>query len=107
MNAQVVENMFASDVAFLQDFYRRINAEGHTRAAVTCPRLLAAVHDRPRRWAPGGIVTYAPQRLYEEVAYVAYHFHWGLDDILDLEHPQRLRFVDEIARINTRLAEER
>ena len=37
MNAQTVENMFASDVAFLQDFYRRINAEGHTRAAVTCP----------------------------------------------------------------------
>jgi hypothetical protein len=33
----VVENMFASDVAFLQDFYRRINAEGHTRIAVTCP----------------------------------------------------------------------
>ena len=37
VNAQVVENMFASDVAFLQDFYRRINAEGHTRAAVSCP----------------------------------------------------------------------
>ena len=37
VNAQVIENMFASDVAFLQDFYRRINAEGHTRAAVTCP----------------------------------------------------------------------
>lgn len=34
---QVVENMFASDVAFLQDLYRRINAEGHTQAAVTCP----------------------------------------------------------------------
>ncbi len=37
VNANVVENMFASDVAFLQDFYRRINAEGHTRLAVTCP----------------------------------------------------------------------
>ncbi len=37
VSSQVVENMFASDVAFLQDFYRRINAEGHTRAAVTCP----------------------------------------------------------------------
>jgi hypothetical protein len=37
VNAQVIENMFASDVAFLQDFYRRVNAEGHTRAAVTCP----------------------------------------------------------------------
>jgi hypothetical protein len=33
----VVERLFASDLAFLQDFYRRINAEGHTRAAVTCP----------------------------------------------------------------------
>ena len=33
----VVENMFASDVAFLQDLYRRINQEGHTRAGVACP----------------------------------------------------------------------
>lgn len=33
----VVENMFAADVAFLQDLYRRINQEGHTRAAITCP----------------------------------------------------------------------
>jgi hypothetical protein len=37
ITSAVVENMFASDVAFLQDFYRRINAEGHTRIAVTCP----------------------------------------------------------------------
>ncbi|MDF3290594.1 MULTISPECIES: hypothetical protein [Streptomyces] len=33
----VVEEMFASDLAFLQDFYRQINSEGHTRAAVSCP----------------------------------------------------------------------
>lgn len=33
----VVEGMFASDLAFLQDFYRQVNAEGHTRAGVTCP----------------------------------------------------------------------
>ncbi|MBB5936601.1 hypothetical protein [Streptomyces zagrosensis] len=33
----IVEDLFASDLAFLQDFYRRINAEGHTRASVTCP----------------------------------------------------------------------
>lgn len=49
-------------------------------------------------------MTYAPDRLYEEVAYVAYHFHWSLDAILDLEHPVRRRFVDEIARINRRVA---
>lgn len=33
----VIENLFAADLAFLQDLYRRINQEGHTRAAVTCP----------------------------------------------------------------------
>jgi hypothetical protein len=48
-------------------------------------------------------VTYAPDRIYEEVAYVAYHFHWGMDAILDLEHPQRRRYVQEIANINERL----
>ena len=42
-------------------------------------------------------------RIYEEVAYIAYHFHWSLDDILDMEHPLRRRFVDEIAKINLRL----
>lgn len=33
----IVENLFASDLAFLQDLYGRVNAEGHARAAVTCP----------------------------------------------------------------------
>jgi hypothetical protein len=49
-------------------------------------------------------MTYATDRLYEEVAYVAYHFHWMLGDILDLEHPTRRRFIEEISRINRRLA---
>ena len=33
----VVENLFASDLAFLQDLYRRINQQGHTEADVRCP----------------------------------------------------------------------
>jgi hypothetical protein len=37
IRAQMVENLFASDLAFLQDLYRRINTEGHSRAAVKCP----------------------------------------------------------------------
>jgi len=32
-----IEGLFAPDLAFLQDLYRRVNAEGHTRATVTCP----------------------------------------------------------------------
>ena len=52
-------------------------------------------------------MTYAADRLHEEVAYVAYHLHWSFDDILDLEHPDRLRYVSEIARINTRISQGR
>ena len=33
----VIENLFASDLAFLQDLYRRINQDGHTEVAVNCP----------------------------------------------------------------------
>jgi hypothetical protein len=33
----LVESLFASDLAFLQDLYRRINADGHTEVAVACP----------------------------------------------------------------------
>lgn len=47
-------------------------------------------------------MTYAADRLLEEVAYVAYHFHWQRAEILDLEHRERQQWVREIARINER-----
>ena len=37
VHAGIVENLFAADLAFLQDLYRRINTEGTTRAVVHCP----------------------------------------------------------------------
>jgi hypothetical protein len=37
VDALVVECLFASDLAFLQDLYRRINQHGHTEVDVTCP----------------------------------------------------------------------
>ena len=37
VNPGVIEGMFAADLAFLQDLYRHVNAEGHSRAAVSCP----------------------------------------------------------------------
>lgn len=37
VHAGIIENLFASDLAFLQDLYRRVNQEGHTRADVRCP----------------------------------------------------------------------
>ena len=52
-------------------------------------------------------MTYATDRLFEEVAYVAYHFHWSLDDILSMEHEERHIWLREIARINKEINESR
>ena len=35
------------------------------------------------------------QQLLSEAAELAYHFHWQLDAILDLEHADRRRFLRE------------
>jgi hypothetical protein len=42
-------------------------------------------------------------RVFEEVAYVAYYFHWPHDQVMNMEHRERQRWVAEIARINRRL----
>jgi hypothetical protein len=37
----------------------------------------------------------SPEELLAETARLAYHLHWPLDTILDLEHPDRRRFLRE------------
>lgn len=55
----------------------------------------------------GGIVGYPLLTLYEEVAFVAYHFHWPPETIANLTHGERLRWVKEISAINERKNNER
>ena len=43
--------------------------------------------------------------MLEEVAYIAYYFHWQLDDILELEHQDRRLWAERIANINRQLSE--
>ncbi|MBI5876492.1 MAG: hypothetical protein HZB53_02495 [Chloroflexi bacterium] len=51
------------------------------------------------------MVGYPLDSLFEEVAFVAYHFHWDLDAILALTHGDRQRFIDEISTINRQMNE--
>ena len=37
LNPKLVEGLFSADLAFLQDFYRRINEYGTSRMDVECP----------------------------------------------------------------------
>lgn len=37
VSTHAVENLYAADLAYLQDFYQRVNANGHSRLQVSCP----------------------------------------------------------------------
>jgi Family of unknown function (DUF6760) len=50
----------------------------------------------------GGVLGYPLSAIYEEVAFIAYHFHWPAETILNLEHADRQRWVNEISVINER-----
>jgi len=52
-------------------------------------------------------VSYPLERIFQEVAYIAYHFHWSLDDLLDMEHRERQLWIKEISAINKEINESR
>ena len=37
INPKIIESLFAADLAYLQDFYRRVNEVGHDRVRTKCP----------------------------------------------------------------------
>ncbi|HRE88877.1 MAG TPA: hypothetical protein PK095_07005 [Myxococcota bacterium] len=52
-------------------------------------------------------MSYPLERIYQEVAYIAYHFHWAIDDVLAMEHRERQIWVREISEINREINESR
>ena len=38
INPQVIEEMYAADLAYLQEFYNRINRDGRASLEATCPK---------------------------------------------------------------------
>lgn len=49
---------------------------------------------------------YPLEALYEEVAFVAYHFHWPHGEVMALEHAERRQWVGRISAINERMNEQ-
>ena len=45
----------------------------------------------------------SPEQMLTETAQLAYHLHWPLDTILDLEHSDRRQFLEEADAISGRL----
>ncbi len=48
-------------------------------------------------------VAYPATQIKEECAFIAYHFHWSLEDILVLSHGDRVGWVGQISKINERI----
>jgi len=44
-----------------------------------------------------------PDVLFEEAAFVAYHFGWGREDVLEMPHWERQRWCEEISEINEQM----
>lgn len=49
---------------------------------------------------------YPVKWLYEEMAFIAYHFHWPHAELMNLDHRERRRWCREISAIH-RAREER
>ena len=48
------------------------------------------------------MIVYPVDQLYEEMAFIAFHFHWSRDELMGLEHGERRRWCEEISSINRR-----
>lgn len=49
INPRVIEEMFASDLAYLQEFYNRINGNGTRALKVVCPHCQQGFEVEPER----------------------------------------------------------
>lgn len=65
------------------------------------PRVRREVRQGVR--PPGGIVSYPLEAVFKEVAFIAYHFHWGREACLELSHKERHAWVKEISSINEKI----
>ena len=80
-------------------------ADGATRGRIEARS--ATGHTPGATGQPEGATGYPLDQLYEEVAFVAYHFNWDHETVLTMPHWERQRWCEEISRINERMTEER
>jgi hypothetical protein len=71
----IIENLFVQDFNALGQLYQKINST---------------------------TISYPLDKIYEEIAFIAYYFHWSFEEILNMEHETRTRWVQEISKINSK-----
>ena len=51
-----------------------------------------------------GVSHYPQERLYQEMAFLAYYLHWSGDALMELDHWERRRWCREVSAINKKLS---
>ena len=51
----------------------------------------------------GGVISYPLENIYEEVAFISYHFNWSHDEVMKMEHADRRQWVSKISQINNKM----
>ena len=101
----MIEGLYASDLAYLQRLYEQFNAgdddEPEPAPDGTRPAGGNGAAEDDRRG--GSMKAYPVKSLYEEMAFIAHHFHWSHGDLMRLEHRERRRWCREISAINRAL----
>lgn len=61
--------------------------------------------DSPLAWKRAGRVPLYPQdRMYQEMAFLAYYLHWSNQALMELDHWERRRWCREVSAINKKLS---
>ena len=81
----VIEGLYASDLSYLQALYQSLNGDGALHRGGGVPEVRAPLRREVRR--PGGSMKgYPLKELHEEMAFIAYYFHWPWAEIMQLPH---------------------
>ena len=51
-----------------------------------------------------GVLLYPQDRLYQEMAFLAYYLHWSDERLMALDHFERRRWCREVSAINKKLS---
>jgi hypothetical protein len=51
------------------------------------------------------IRVYSAEKIYEETAFIGYYLHWSREEIFELPHAERVRWCNEISKINCKINE--
>ena len=48
-------------------------------------------------------MAYPLEQVRGEAAFIAYHLHWSLGEIMRLSHSERVEWVGQVSKINQRI----